>query len=275
MNYLDLSGDALSCLRVLARITSGYTSEIASLAGFGFARTKDALHELVDKGLIGLVVPRSEGERETKMIDNVGEEGRVVSIEVAKDARKADISKGEREYPHWKIRRNGISVVLRSWGVPPRHEFINRRERRTPAVGRHRTAAHQWPAWLKKAWPHAQIWTGWSEVKMPKWASYPDAIAWGTLDDRETLFWLEVESGHSAGDLIMKKTARRLLLAGDYAKSMKLRLVFAFLGMPWVRSAARLSFVGIPEHVAVVVGDWQQFGVLPAPQWGRARFIGE
>jgi len=100
----------------------------------------------------------------------------------------------------------------------------------------------------------------------------PDALAWGKLEGFETLFWLEVESGHSSRNLILDKTTVRWLKAIGYAEAVGVRLVFVFLAMPWVRSAARLAFIDVPGNCAVIVADWSRgnFGQLPFPKWGEA-----
>jgi hypothetical protein len=49
-------------------------------------------------------------------------------------------------------------------------------------------------------------------------------------------------------------------------------LVFALLGLPWVRRDVVEVFHDLPGDVAVVLEDWKKFGVLPAPDWGRVRW---
>ena len=103
----------------------------------------------------------------------------------------------------------------------------------------------------------------------------PDALAWGRLDGSETLFWLEVESGHSSREVIQKKMARRLGQATAYTHSLNVRLVFVLLAMPWVQEAARSALAGIPDTVAVVTSDWKEFGWLPVVEWGKVRLATE
>jgi hypothetical protein len=124
---------------------------------------------------------------------------------------------------------------------------------------------------VSKALPHAEIYAGWNEVGIPGLKANPDALAWGKLDGFETLFWLEVESGHSSKNLIFDKTTVRWLKATGYADAVGVRLVFVFLAMPWVRDAARLAFIDVPKTCAVIVADWsrQNFGHLPFPKWGE------
>mgnify|MGYP001590164520 CR=1 FL=1 len=42
--------------------------------------------------------------------------------------------------------------------------------------------ARLWPAWLRKAWPGAETWAGWSEVGLG--LIRPDARCWGRLESR-------------------------------------------------------------------------------------------
>ncbi len=175
---------------------------------------------------------------------------------------------GGEAYPIWKVRRAGLSRALRSWGLPPGVAFPTRRER-SSATGRHRRTARLWPAWLRRAWPQAEVWAGWSEVAMGRLRL--DALAWGKLAGREVLFWLEVESGKASRETLRRKTARRFERALLYARRFSLSLVFALLAPPWVRQAVIGIFVGLPEDAAVVLADWKAFGALPVPQWGSAR----
>ena len=54
-------------------------------------------------------------------------------------------------------------MALRGWGVPRGGSF-NTRARQEQFLhlisGKHRSISRMWPAWLKAAWPHAEIWTG-------------------------------------------------------------------------------------------------------------------
>jgi hypothetical protein len=124
---------------------------------------------------------------------------------------------------------------------------------------------------VSKALPHANIYAGWSEVGIPGLKANPDALAWGKIDRHETLFWLEVESGHASKNLILDKTSTRWLKATGYAEAVGVQLVFVFLAMPWVRDAARLAFTDVPKRCAVIVADWsrQNLGKLPYPKWGE------
>ena len=72
-----------------------------------------------------------------------------------------------------------------------------------------------------------------------------DALAWGRLGAHETLFWPEVESGHSSREKIRRKVSRRLHQAMAYAEAMDVHLVFALLGMLWTICAAAEVFINL------------------------------
>jgi hypothetical protein len=259
----DLSKYALACLRVLARIQKGYTTEIAALVGIGIDLARKIMRELVEKGYAEYISDFVKPAK-PKQIALIGD----TTI-----ARKNENEK--KSYPFWQVTKKGTSIALRSWGMPPDYYFPQRKEFRTPMDNRHRRVARQWPAWVRKAWTHAEVWAGWSEVYIKGLDATPDALAWGRLDGSETLFWLEVESGHSSREVIQKKMARRLGQACAYTESMKVRLVFVLLAMPWVQEAARAALASIPNTVAVVTGDWKEFGELPVIEWGKVRLSTE
>ncbi len=226
----DLSLQEVQALRVLARLGTAYTAEVASLAGVSLPTARQALRGLKHR----LLVDREEQEA----------------------------------FPIWKVRRPGLSLALRSWGLPPGVAFPTRRER-SATTGRHRRTARLWPAWLRRSWPQAGVWTGWSEVALGRLR--PDALAWGELSGREALFWLEVESGNASRETLRRKTTRRFEQSLLYARRFSLCLVFALLAPPWVRQAVVGGFVGLPGDATVVLADWKAFGALPAPRWGLAR----
>jgi hypothetical protein len=273
-----LSAHELRCLRVLARADCAYTVEVASLAGLSPPVARRILQDLDRRRLLTLVT--------------------------------------EGEHPFWKIRRPGLTLVLRSWGLPPGRSFPRRKERGRPAcrerdplphagkrlsqsmervsfmgkgpvsflrkvqgepgnkkrrasAGRHRRTARLWLAWLRRAWPWAKVWAGWSEVACGR--VRPDALCWGRLGDQETLFWLEVEGGNLSRVEMKRRTLRRVNQALVYARRFQVKLVFTLLGPPWVRKELVKIFSDLPEDLAVVLDDWKAFGTLPAPQWGSAR----
>jgi len=226
----ELSLHELQALRVLARLETAYTAEVASLSGVSLPTARQALWGLNGRRLV---------ERE-----------------------------GQEAFPTWKVRRAGVSLALRSWGLPPGVAFPARRER-SAAGKRHRRTARLWPAWLRQAWPHADIWAGWSEVALGRLR--PDSLAWGALSGREALFWLEVESGKASREMLRRKIIHRFEQALGYARCFSLPLVFALLAPPWVCQAAVRGFVGLPGDAAVVLADWKTFGALPVPGWRAVR----
>ena len=258
-NLGDLSNDALACDRVLARVGKGYTSEIAALTGLGIDTARKTLRLLVEQKYANYV---------TDYVTPAAPKQEVL----IGDKSFGRVDPGQKKsYPFWEINRNGTSIALRSWGLPPDYYFPQRKEFREPMDSRHRKVSRQWPAWVKKAWPHSEVWTGWSEVHIKGLDTTPDALAWGKVDNYETLFWLEVESGHSSTKVIEKKINRRLNRAAMYAEGMKVHLVFVLLAMPWVQGAARSALVNLPDHVACVTSDWKEFGELPVVEWSKVR----
>lgn len=234
------SPQALASLQILGRIEHGTLMEVASLAGLDYLSGQSGLEELRRAGL----------------------------VESENDDRKRG------QGPVWNLKRQGLTFMLRMWGIPKEVHFSRRKERAlSDPNGRHRLISRLWPFWLRTAWPHAQVWAGWSEVSIPGLSVTPDALAWGRLGRYETLFWLEVEDGHSSGDEIRKKIRRRFMQAAVYAKKEQVRLVFVLLGREWVLDAARGAFVDIPPgHTAVTLGDWRAVGQLPLTDWGRVEW---
>jgi len=250
----DISPNELCCLQVLARLEQAYTLEVASLASCSRPTARKALKSLCERELLDFV-PESRNAR----------------------------------YPYWEIRRGGVSLALRSWGVSAGVSFPRRKERRYGGKkrsdvlssskgkdqkvlyvgGRHRNTSRLWPAWLRTAWPErVTIWAGWSEVFLG--GSRPDALAWGLLDGRETIFWLEVESGNRSKVEIARKAIRSINKAIQYVGSFSdLDLVVAFLGPPWVIGGIRDVLGDVPGRVSIVLAGWTDFGALPEPIWGK------
>ena len=260
-----LSVHAVICIQVLNRITVGFTAEIASLAGISKPTARQALHDLVGMGF----VTRINGLQD---IDSHVEKKRIQAKRPIENPDTYDDAPGQDEkYSYWRINRSGVSFALRSIGVPAYFNFTERKERKIKN-GKHRRISRMWSAWIRQAWPRAEIWAAWSEAWIPSAYTNPDGLAWGTYNGFETLFWLEVDSGRDSGKHIMELTRKRFLKAVDYAEAMNIRTVFGFLGMPWTIESAKLAFVGVPDNMAVVAIDWNKFGDLPYPQWGRAVF---
>ena len=121
------------------------------------------------------------------------------------------------------------------------------------------------PAWLKSAWPQAEIWAGWSEVRIPGVSVIPDGLAWGRIQGYETLFWLEVGDSHKSRDKITNITTKRLDQAWELCERTGVRLVYAQLSTNWVHEVARWACVELPNEVAVVMGNQQEV-------WGIANY---
>lgn len=243
----DFSAQAVSCLQILGRIGQGYTAEIASLAGISLPTAREVLQELMEQGLVVYLTEVNE----------------------------------EWKYPRWLIKRSGVSLTLRSWGIPPGIAFDARKERGITR-SRLRRTARLWPAWVRQAsqsqgWPDVEIWGGWSEVNLGN--PYPDALCWGPVAGEETLFWLEVERGNRLRPATTEELRRKLIFRFNralvYVRSfstrpgVRLRLLFALLGPERVQKAAQTVFDIVPEEAAVVLENWNNFGNLPTPAWGR------
>jgi hypothetical protein len=235
-----ITDEALTCLRILARLGDAFTAEVASLSGLEMVATaEESLKLLSDQGLVEHIVDDKT-----------------------------------RRFPYWEIRKPGKSLALRSWGIPPGFVFTNYRERMDAPEGDHRRRSRLWPAWLRSVgWKdRVEIYSGWSEAHLVGEKTRPDAICWGTFDGLETLFWLEVESGHSSRVNIQAKIARRMRVAASYAFDRKVNLVFCVLGMHWVTETAALAFAGLLQNwTSAILGNWTTFGRLPIPIWGRVQ----
>ena len=239
----------LACLRVLARLGQGLTKEIASLADFCIRTTQDALNSLEERKLISHVYPSREGDAEELYSET---------------------------YPYWILKRSGLQLALRSWGVAPGVRFSSRLEEQhgEGEVTRHKISSRLWLASLKKSYKElAEVWAGWTEVNIPEMRLTPDALAWGKMEGRETLFWCEVESGHLSTQETAAKLLRRLKIASRYANQMEVKLVFGVLTVPRVQNALKMVFIDLDSNVAVIVGDWTEFGRLPPIRWGQVRSL--
>lgn len=242
-----LSNYEWACLRALARSDCAYPEEIASLAGVEVPEAIQTMAQLESYDFV-------------------------------------EIKPGKWK-PYWKVRRIGLRLVLRSWWMPPGKTIQLWRERGYPACkerdasayrsrrsssGRHRRTTRLFPAWLRRAWPRAEVIAGWPEV--PCYGVRPDALCWGKLDGFETLFWLEVESGNRSRWRLLAKILFRFERARLYARGHEQRLVFIVLAPYWVRKAVVSGFTNLPHDVAVVLEDWKAFGSLPTPEWSRVHW---
>lgn len=236
--------EELKCLQVLARIMKADEIEIASLADLSERDTVSLLAILKKKGLVSYVTPSEKPMQDEEP-----------------PTQKDDV-------PFWILQGKGLSIALRSWGVPTGVEFTARKEEnlhqiRTP----HRRTSRRWMAWLRSAWPHAEIWAGWSEVQVPGLSVLPDGLAWGKIQGFETLFWLEVGDEHKSRNQIVEITKKRLGEARDFCQETGIRLVYTQLSVDWVHDAARWACINLPKDVAVVMGYRRRFGWLPALEW--------
>lgn len=171
-------------------------------------------------------------------------------------------------YPMWHPRRKGVSAALRSWGASEGVDFSKAKELNPDKICTpHRNTSRRWAAWLRSAYPYAEIWTGWSETKLPGIAFFPDALAWGRIQGYETLFWLEVGDNHKKREFIEAVTRRRLKTAIKFSRKTGVRLVYAQLSPDWVQEAASWSFTNLPSGTAIVKGNSKKFGNLSLVEW--------
>lgn len=132
------------------------------------------------------------------------------------------------KYDGWVIRSTGLKLAHRSWNIPKGSHFKKHRGEFRYAGERHRRVSRMWRAWLKAAYRNIEIWECWTEV--PVKYGIPDALAWGTHNGKEILFWLEVDSGHSSTRTIEANYRRRMQLAYDHAEEWKIPIVFCIMG---------------------------------------------
>lgn len=244
-SHAPVSLEELRCLQALGRMEKGNEHEVGSLAGLPVDVTKSLLANLEEKELV--IYKTSPRIRRGK--------SRLTQMDL---------------FPLWHLRSKGLSLALRSWEIPKGIEFTSRKEENLQQIGyEHRHISRVWSAWLKSAWPHAEIWTGWSEVRIPEISVIPDGLTWGRIQGYETLFWLEVGDDHKDRDQITEITTKRLDQARKLCDRTGARLVYAQLSKNWVHEAARWACVNLPKEVTVVMGDKRKFGALPASEWGR------
>jgi len=243
--FSHFSREELKCLQLLTRNRKGSLEEIASLAGLPETPTLDVLQGL---------------QKKKKVIFKLGE------------VFQKDISKPKKMDPYWMWHptRKGVSAALRSWGASKGVDFSGMKELSQHLIGTsHRTNSRRWLAWLRSAYPHAEIWTGWSEVKIPGTSVRPDALAWGRIQGFETVFWLEVGDDHKKRRKIEEITKKRLSEAWRFCRETGTRLVYASISLNWVHEAVAWTCTSLPVGVAVILGDRRMAGRLPSVEWGR------
>jgi hypothetical protein len=240
-----LEQEEILCLQALGRMQKAQADEVAAQVGISDDSVQAMLEGLAQKKLA--VYQASPGIQRAR--------SKAVQMDL---------------FPAWELTRKGTSLALRNWGAPTGVEFRSRWEEHPRQIGyEHRSIARQWPTWLRRAWPQAEIWTGWSEVRLPGMSVIPDGLAWGRIQGYETLFWLEVGDTHKSKKEIQANTDKRLEKAMELCKRSGMRLVFTQLSIPWVHEAARWGCAGLPEDVAVVMGKRRRFGELDTLEWGK------
>lgn len=239
------SQEELQCLQVLTRIRKGSDAEIASLT-----RLPDTIAHDV---LLGL-------QENNFTIFKLGER-------LQKDKSKP---KEKDPYPMWHPTRSGISIALRSWGASKGKDFSGVKELNSHLIGTpHRTVSRRWLAWLRAAYPRAEIWACWSETKLPGISVYPDALAWGRIQGYETLFWLEVGDEHKSRKEIEENTRQRLKSAFRFCQRTGARLVYAQISPRWVQEVVSVALGPLPPNAAAVIENKGRFGELPTVEWGQ------
>ena len=241
----SVSQGELRCLQALGRMEKGSEQEVASQAGLPVDITSNLLDMLKAKKLAVYKISPKKRKDKSKPI-------------------QMDL------FPLWHPRSRGLSIALRSWGVPTALDFKNRTEENLQQIGTpHRQVSRNWSERLKSAWPQAEIWASWSEVRLPEVSVLPDGLAWGRIQGFETLFWLEVGDGHKSKNKVTDITNMRLNQAMELCRRTGVRLVYTQLSTNWVLEAARWACVELPNDVAVVMGNIRRFGKLPFVEWGR------
>ena len=243
--FSHVTMEARKCLQVLGRIRKGNEDEIASLAGLTKKVTLDVLYGL--------------------------EESRLVEHKIGKKIQKDKSKPVEMDpFPLWHPTRKGLSIALRSWGASKQVDFSRMKELSPEKICTpHRNTSRSWLAWLRSAYPRAEIWIGWSETHLPGISVYPDALAWGRIQGYETLFWLEVGDEHKSRRRIQWITRKRLNEAFEFCRKTGIRLVYTQLSVGWVHDAVRWASDHLPPEAAVVMGNRRRFGELPVVEWGK------
>ncbi|MEW6085871.1 MAG: hypothetical protein AB1607_14865 [Chloroflexota bacterium] len=247
--FSHFSREELKCLQVLTRNRKGSLEEIASLAGLPETTTLDVLRGL---------------QKKKKVIFKLGE------------VFQKDKSKPKKMDPYWMWHptRKGVSAALRSWGASKELDFSGVKELNPRLIGTpHRTNSRRWLAWLRFAYPLAEIWTGWTEVQLPEISVRPDALAWGRIQGFETLFWLEVGDGHKKRNDIKRITRIRLASALEFCQQTGIRLVYAQISPKWVQKAVGMALGPLPPDIAAVMTSTRRFGKLSTVEWGQRTFL--
>lgn len=126
----DLSAHAVRCLLTMARLVAAYTNEVASTCLIEDRACRNALWELEKQGY----VKYHEND------NNIDSHLSMVRQRVSQKEKNA-----QEVWPYWTIRRPGLSVALRVWGVPAGADFRYRTERNRLLDSIHRRRSRQWP----------------------------------------------------------------------------------------------------------------------------------
>jgi hypothetical protein len=240
-----ISPEEQHCLQALGRMEKGGAEEIASMTG------------LSRNAVVG-------------MMRHLSKNGFTVLKSSPKKGRKFSKPQQMELFPLWHLTPDGLSLALRSWGIPKGIDFTSRLEAHRWQIGtEHRHTSRLWNDWLKAAWPQAEIWAGWSEVQIPGLSVIPDGLAWGKIQEYESLFWLEVGDEHKRRNVITAVTAKRLDQAWKLCRRTGVCLVYVQLGVDWVQEAVRWACTQLPNEVAVVMGNKSGFRELPIMEWGK------
>jgi hypothetical protein len=169
------------------------------------------------------------------------------------------------KYDGWKITNSGTRAAHRSWNIPKGAHFAPYRKEFRYAGERHRRTARMWRSWLETAY-QAEIWACWTEVPVQR--GIPDALAWGCIGNREYLFWLEVDTGHSSKKVMRSRYGGRLKQIYNHSLEWNLPIVFCMMGPPWVVEYFPRCIPRLYPSIAMIGHDWRNFGILPAYIFG-------
>jgi hypothetical protein len=245
---LDLPPNPMRCLQVLARIQGGTAAEVASLAGLSEKTARTALRSLTDQDLLEFMTtpPRKRQDKRVQMLKKNrllrrmalglhrwgikprrrrpgkrAADKHILAILLAhlRNRRKRLFRSQPKRW--WRIRRKGKSLALRSWGIPPGVSFLASRERDYQPGWRHTRTSRLALDWLRRS-KLAEIWAGWSEVsiRVDSVRAVPDALLWGEIQGKETLFWVEVQGGSKPKRIKVFRERMRQRLERGYSADL-------------------------------------------------------
>jgi len=235
------------CIQCMARLEVAYTREVASAMLVSSKTAFQALSYLASQGYV-------------EKVERKDDEG----------------------YNYWKITRKGLTAALRLWRIPAGQHFDNRAERQNPPAT-HESGRSTKHNRVKRLFGtllsfsvmgrKAEIYASWSEVALPVGALC-DALAWGTYDGEETLFWLEVLSNHMSLDLLTRNIQKKANNASQYAMISGIPIIFIVTGAPWtIKAIGGGLFTNVPNYMAVVAVPWDKVDALPEAIFGQFSFL--